>query len=239
MSGHESPIQLPNPVFIGLCPKFRCPKPEYWCVGPETAHITEICSVSQCIAIGSPIPFDSSGLHLTHRYAPLYWATEQGVSDWLLPESEWGFSGSERPVNSQGPLYLYAYRAIPCAFTITGTPSYLHPSQLFAADYAKVVPEPDLSAYRRLGYDVVEFLPSLLLDFGGHRREENSRLWSGARYSPLSCNGLAGNYLVNQFCLFEDVEAAYRAGHDFGVEQPEPGSYLLVEVLRRTDLIPH
>jgi hypothetical protein len=105
---------------------------------------------------------------------------------------------------------------------------------LFAGQYATPVPEPDLTAYRRLGYDVVEFLPSLLLDFEDRRRAENVRLWSGAGHSPLSCNGLAGGYPVNQFCLLDDVGAACRAGRDFGAGQPEPGSYIMVEVLRRT-----
>ena len=101
------------------------------------------------------------------------------------------------------------------------------------------MPEPDLSTYQWLGYDVVEFLPSLLLEFEGRCRNANIRLWSGSGHSPLSCNGLASSYPINQFCLLDDVEAAYRAGRDFGVEQPEPGSYIIVEVLRRTDLIAH
>jgi hypothetical protein len=58
-----------------------------------------------------------------------------------------------------------------------------------------------------------------------------------AGHSPLSCNGLAGGYPVNPFCLPDDVGAACRAGRDFGAGQPEPGPYLMVEVLRRTDPI--
>jgi hypothetical protein len=49
--------------------------------------------------------------------------------------------------------------------------------------------------------------------------------------SPLSCNGMAENISVNEFCLIDDMETALTAARRFGVEQPEPGPYVIVEVL--------
>lgn len=49
--------------------------------------------------------------------------------------------------------------------------------------------------------------------------------------SPLSCNGMAEEISVNEFCLIDDLETALAAARRFGVEQPEPGPYVIVEVL--------
>jgi hypothetical protein len=213
-------------VFLGLCPKFRRARPHDWCVRPETEHVVEICSVSHCIAYGPPLAIDSADL----CNSPLYWATERGVCEWLLPESEWAFPGEEAPA---GPLYLYAFRAVPLEFRGRGTPRHLEPQHFFAGDYSIPLLEPDLSGYQRLGYDVVEFRPCRLLDLEVHDRAENSRLCPGAGHSPLSCNGLACNYPVNPFCLLDEMDLALRVARAFGEEQPEPGSYVIVEVLRR------
>ncbi len=222
MPGTPGPI----PVFIGLCPKFHCVRPRDWCVRPETEHVVEICSVSHCIAHRPPLAIYPADLW----NSPLYWATERGAGDWLLPESEWAFQGWERPV---GTLYLYAFRAVPLEFRGSGTSRQLEPKHLFAGDYPIPLPEPNLSAYQWLGYDVVEFRPCRLLDLEFHDRAENSRFSPGAGHSPLSCNGMACNYPVNPFCLLEDMDTAFRVGRAFGEEQPEPGSYIIVEVLRR------
>jgi hypothetical protein len=49
--------------------------------------------------------------------------------------------------------------------------------------------------------------------------------------SPLSCNGMAESLPVNDFCLIDDLETALAAARRFGIEQPEPGPYLVIEVL--------
>jgi hypothetical protein len=36
---------------------------------------------------------------------------------------------------------------------------------------------------------------------------------------------------VNEFCLIDDMETALAAARRFGVEQPEPGPYVILEVL--------
>jgi hypothetical protein len=140
--------------------------------------------------------------------------------------------GSEEPKRR---LCIYAYRAVPWEFNEEAAPRLLEPKHLFARDYPIPLPEPDLSGYQRLGYDVVEFRPYVLLDFEDRLQERSGTLWPGNGHSPLSCNGLAGHYPVNEFCLLEDVDAAFQAGRNFGREQPEPGSYIIVEVLRRCD----
>jgi hypothetical protein len=80
---------------------------------------------------------------------------------------------------------------------------------------------PDLARFTRLGYDVTEYLSRLLV-------------WTGC--SPLSpyCNGMYSEVsaLVNRHCLVEDLAAAYDLAVLFGVWQPEPGPYVIVEVWR-------
>lgn len=50
--------------------------------------------------------------------------------------------------------------------------------------------------------------------------------------SPLSCNGMADEVPVNSGCLVETVEEAIALAERFSLEQPEPGPYYVVEVLR-------
>jgi hypothetical protein len=50
--------------------------------------------------------------------------------------------------------------------------------------------------------------------------------------SPLSCNGLAREIRVNRHCLVDDLDEAMRLAQRFDREQPEPGSYYVVQVLR-------
>ena len=77
--------------------------------------------------------------------------------------------------------------------------------------------EPDFLPYIRIGYDVVERNASMgILGFG---------------CSPLSCNGMAENIPVNEFCLLNDLESALATAHRFDAEKPEPGPYVVIEVL--------
>jgi hypothetical protein len=70
--------------------------------------------------------------------------------------------------------------------------------------------------YRSLGFDVAG-----KLDYG---------IW-GFGCSPLSCNGLATEYPVNAHCLLDDLDAAFAAAQRFSIEKPEPGKYIVAEVL--------
>lgn len=51
--------------------------------------------------------------------------------------------------------------------------------------------------------------------------------------APLSCNGMAKEYEVNRWCLLDRLEDAMTAARRFAMEEPEPGPYVVVEVLRR------
>jgi len=73
------------------------------------------------------------------------------------------------------------------------------------------------SGFVPLGYDVVCIQRSYM-DFD---------------CSPLSCNGLAREIRVNRHCLIDDLDDAMRLAQRFDLEQPEPGSYYVVQVLRR------
>ncbi len=53
----------------------------------------------------------------------------------------------------------------------------------------------------------------------------------GLECSPLSCNYLAAEMEVNEFCLFSSLDAALAGADAFSVQQPEPGDYYVVQVL--------
>jgi hypothetical protein len=53
--------------------------------------------------------------------------------------------------------------------------------------------------------------------------------------SPLSCNAMAREILVNSHCLLDDLATAVQTALRFSVEQPEPGAYFVVLVHRSGD----
>jgi hypothetical protein len=118
---------------------------------------------------------------------------------------------------------VYAYRAFPLLFDSSGAVQPLSAEDLLGPG-ARPPEMPDLTRFTRLGYDVTEYLN------GPHG-------WTGC--SPLSpyCNGvyLEVSTLINRYCLVEDLAAAFDLAVEFGVRQPEPGPYLIVEVWRARD----
>jgi hypothetical protein len=52
--------------------------------------------------------------------------------------------------------------------------------------------------------------------------------------SPLSCNYMAQEIVTNEHCLLENLAMAEQVAQRFSVEEPEPGPYYVVEILRRT-----
>jgi hypothetical protein len=50
--------------------------------------------------------------------------------------------------------------------------------------------------------------------------------------SPLSCNGMAEEVPVNRSCLIETLEDAIAFAERCAREEPEPGPYYVLEVLR-------
>ena len=121
------------------------------------------------------------------------------------------------------PPELMVYCAYPLVFDTSGTPRAIGPDVLLGPGHAP--PEvPDLADYRLLGYDVTECV--LDRSWGG---------WNGCSPHSPYCNGseLGLSPLVNRQCLYDDLAAAYDAAVVVGVEQPEPGPYLIIEVWRR------
>lgn len=119
------------------------------------------------------------------------------------------------PDVSKSEFKVFAYRILPLLFDTSGIENAVTIDQLFPAD----MPESPsaMPPLPRLGYDVVERNASMgMLGFG---------------CSPLSCNGMAESIPVNEFCLIDEMETALAAARRFGVEQPEPGPYVIVEVL--------
>ena len=80
--------------------------------------------------------------------------------------------------------------------------------------------EPLPATFRFLGYDVVSRSSS-----------------DGFECSPLSCNSMAQEIAVNDFCLINDIELAVSAARRFSIEQPEPGDYFVVQVFREAGIL--
>jgi hypothetical protein len=119
------------------------------------------------------------------------------------------------PDESKPEFKVFAYRILPLLFDTSGIEKAVTIDQLFPADMPEL---PSATPpYRRLGYDVVERDAAMgMLGFG---------------CSPLSCNGMAESIPVNELCLIDDLETALAAARRFGIEQPEPGPFVIVEVL--------
>ena len=124
------------------------------------------------------------------------------------------------PDESKGAFRVFAYRALLLLFGETGIAAPVTVDELFPKELPDLPPEPALFHYSRIGYDIVERNPTMgSLGFG---------------CSPLSCNGIAESLPVNNFCLLDDLETALAAARRFGTEQPEPGPYIVIEVLAET-----
>jgi hypothetical protein len=81
---------------------------------------------------------------------------------------------------------------------------------------ATINPKPDLSGFHRIGYDLVQEIGYL-----------------GFGCSPLSCNSLAGDVKVNEFCLIDDLHYAIEVGVKFEAIGAEPPPYYVFEVYRK------
>lgn len=108
---------------------------------------------------------------------------------------------------------IYAYRSFALWFSKDGAHRGLHPAMVQCVDSSA----PNLDDYDPLGYDVLQV-------------QSEPCVWG---CSPLSCNGMAREAAVNRFCLLDRLDEAVEVGYEFGLQPPEPGEYVLVEVLRR------
>jgi hypothetical protein len=101
---------------------------------------------------------------------------------------------------------LFAYRLLLLRFTQGGV-------EPFAMDPYPVEELP--ASFVSLGFDVVSrSVPSFF------------------ECSPLSCSGMAAEVAVNRFCLVETPAEAMALAERCAREEPEPGPYHVLEVLR-------
>jgi len=121
------------------------------------------------------------------------------------------------PDDSKAEFRIFAYRALLLLFDSSGEGQAVTLGGLFPKELPDLPPGPAPPHYHSIGYDVVERNAAMgMLGFG---------------CSPLSCNGMADSIPVNRFCLLDELETALAAARRFGIEKPEPGPYIIVEVL--------
>jgi hypothetical protein len=112
------------------------------------------------------------------------------------------------PAGEESRYRLFAYRIHPDVFTKSGRVPLVIPQN--------VQPEPIPGEFRLLGFDSANKSMEAVL---------------GLECSPLSCNSMAEEMAVNEFCLFAELAAAIAGAERFAAEQPEPGDYYVIEVL--------
>jgi len=199
----SSPRKLPRAVFLGYCAKGYGPISELH----DWGGVAEVCSASGCIA-GFPPNWSD------HLFEPPC-LNRAGCTDTAA-------AARERVPEPERPAYrIFAYRAIPAVFgKADPTPEVVAPGALFEPyNYLPgLPPEPDLSGFDRLGFDVVQY--SGAFNWG---------------CSPLSCNSMYQHHVINRYCLIDTVEGAAAAARSFGRTEPEPGPYMIIEVFRERE----
>lgn len=136
---------------------------------------------------------------------PLGWVERWAHNEFGLYDRE--ALALETAGNSSREYRLYGYASFPLRWGSTG----LEPAVLPPA--AAPIP----ADYRFLGYDIV-----------------TRSAGSSFECSPLSCNGAARDFRVNQFCLIDGLAEAWAALEAIGrAGNYEPGPYYLVAVWRK------
>jgi hypothetical protein len=137
-------------------------------------------------------------------------APEKWVNHWT--HNELGFYSSPSAANavirpSPLPWSLFAYRMLPVRFAENSAEEIILPH---------LDVEPLDETFRSIGFDSVSKSISFCFEC-----------------SPLSCNYLALEEPVNRYCLLNTLEEAIAAAMRFAADEPEPGPYYVIEVLRR------
>jgi hypothetical protein len=134
--------------------------------------------------------------------------------DWIghWKHNDWGFFSSVAEARSvvtgaHKPFVVFAYRLLPRAFVKGHVKAY---------DIPELPLDPIPSNCVSLGFDVVS---KSIADF--------------FECSPLSCNHMAAEIAgVNRYCLMNTLEEGVILAERFSIEEPEPGPYYVIEVLR-------
>ena len=199
-------MQLPAPTFIGFRAKIV--------TAPSVFDKPEVCSMSNCI-----------------NEMPPGWEERWDINraDCYNSETE---AAAGIPIGSTDAYVTFAYRMYPWEFDETGN----RPIDLSfrLADGLDIAAEPDLSAFTRIGYDVSNG-PTCERDTPAADSDSKQYSYNSGGFgcSPLSCNGRAEDFSVNQYYLLDDLSTAIRAAETFGREEPEPGPFYIYDVLRK------
>jgi hypothetical protein len=131
------------------------------------------------------------------------------IDKWL--HNDFGFfnsSNDARTIFGEPPqgYRLFGYRLLPMRFDEECRESFTIP---------QLSVEPLSDRFVSLGFDVTNKSDSIYFEC-----------------SPLSCNGMANEVPVNRFCLLDTLPEAESFAERCAREQPEPGQYFVVEVLR-------
>jgi hypothetical protein len=138
-----------------------------------------------------------------------------GPPDWIARWTHnalWVYDSVDRardvipPGAERGVFALYAYRLLPLLF---------RPGSQEPLPVPPLVIEPLPEDFVSLGWDVVSRSAGTTFEC-----------------SPLSCNHMARECAVNEFCLVPALQGAIDVAVRFAAEPPEPGPYVVVEVLR-------
>lgn len=148
---------------------------------------------------------------VSHCISP---APEDWIESWLHNDLGW-FNRIAAALSVVRPEHrkdfrLFAYRVHPKKFTADGQLPIVFPEN--------VQPEAIGPEFRRLGFDSANKTMESVLGF---------------ECSPLSCNAMAEEVPVNEYCLFATLDEAIAGAERFAREQPEPGDYFVIEVLER------
>jgi hypothetical protein len=140
-------------------------------------------------------------------------APDGWVDRWLHNQFGWFNRISDAlgvvPEEQRAVFQVFAYRVHPEVFRPDGRVPLVVPSD--------VKPDPIPASFQSLGFDSVnKSMPDV----------------QGFECSPHSCNGMDEECPVNEFCLFATLDEAIAGAVRFAFEQPEPGDYYVVEVLR-------
>jgi hypothetical protein len=138
-----------------------------------------------------------------------------GPADWIQKwlHNTLGFFDTEALAwqvvsDERAGFRMYAYEAFPIQFDEGRAMPWSVPVRVTL----------DLGDYTFLGYDAVSRTGDYNFDC-----------------SALSCNSAAVEFPVNECCLIDDVEEAYRACIAVSAGRYEPGPYHLLKVYRRNE----
>lgn len=199
---------MPNGIVLGYLAREIVTGDEYraHAVAVQDPRIQEICSVSTCI---SPAVKDFDRWAFNEAG---YYPTVQSALDAVHQDR-------------RSRAALFAYRLYLVEFT-GGERKEVTSAELLGANAPLLITEEPPARFRSIGFDVVSGRRAL------PESQRSPRAPFGLDCSPLSCCGLSVRYAINSYCLLPEYGDAAVTARDFSREEPEPGPYFIVQVLR-------